>query len=140
VQKGLALDEAGLANFRAEFFGGDRLDTELLAFVRRLHRRYQTAIISNAMDDLLEVITHQYPLTGAFDLIVGSAYQKVMKPAPEIFLWTLAQLGREANEAVFIDDFAHNIAGARAVGMAAIHYQSGIDLAAELAMLGVDVS
>jgi putative hydrolase of the HAD superfamily len=139
VQAELGLDEAGLATFRAEFFGGDRLDTELLAFVRRLHTRYQTAIISNAMDDLLEVITHQYPLADAFDLIVGSAYQKVMKPAPEIFLWTLAQLGREPDEAVFIDDFAHNIAGARAVGMAAIQYQPGVDLAAELAGLGVQV-
>lgn len=133
----LGLDEAGLATFRAEFFGGDRLDNELVAYIRRLHHHYQTAIISNAMDDLLEVITHQYPLADAFDLIVGSAYQKVMKPAPEIFLWTLAQLGREPNEAVFIDDFAHNIAGARAVGMAAIHYQPGINLVAELEALGV---
>lgn len=137
VQQELALDEAGLQAFRAEFFGGDCLDTELLEFVRQLHTRYQTAIISNAMDDLLENITQLYPLADAFDLIVGSAYQKVMKPAPEIFLWTLAQLGREAAEAVFIDDFAHNIEGARAVGMAAIHYQPGVDLVAELAALGV---
>ena len=139
VQEELKLDAAGLTAFRTEFFGGDRLDTELLALVRRLHGKYQTAIISNAMDDLLEIITHQYPLADAFDLIVGSAYQKVMKPAPEIFLWTLAQLGREANEAVFIDDFAHNIEGARAVGLAAIHYRAGMDLAAELSALGVQI-
>jgi HAD superfamily hydrolase (TIGR01509 family) len=135
----LGLDEAGLAAFRTEFFGGDQLDTDLLAFVRKLHTRYQTAIISNAMDDLLEVITHQYPLADAFDLIVGSAYRKVMKPAPEIFLWTLEQLGREPLEAVFIDDFPHNVEGARAVGMAAIHYQPGTNLEAELAALGVVV-
>jgi putative hydrolase of the HAD superfamily len=136
----LGLDETALAAFRTDFFGGDRLNNELLALVRRLHRHYQTAIISNAMDNLLEVITHQYPLADAFDLIVGSAYQKVMKPAPEIFLWTLAQLGREPHEAVFIDDFAHNIAGARAVGMATIHYQPGVDVATELAKLGVSES
>lgn len=140
VQQELGLDEAGLAAFRTEFFGGDQLDVEMVQLVRRLRGKYQTAIISNAMDDLLEVITHNYPLADAFDLIVGSAYQGVMKPAPEIFLYTLAQLGREPHEAVFIDDFAHNIAGARAVGMAAIHYQQGVDLAAELAVLGVDVS
>lgn len=139
VREALQLDDEGLAAFRREFFGGDRLDTELVEFVRRLRPRYQTAIISNAMDDLLEVITHTYPLADAFDLIVGSAYQKVMKPAPEIFLATLARLGRAAHEAVFIDDFAHNIAGARAVGMAAIHYQPGVDLPAELAALGVSV-
>lgn len=139
VQEELALDAEGLAAFRNEFFGGDRLDHGMVDLVRRLRKKYQTAIISNAMDDLLEVVTDRYPLADAFDLIVGSAYQKTMKPAPEIFLWTLAQLGREPQEAVFIDDFAHNIAGARAVGMAAIHYQPGIDLVAELAALGVTV-
>ena len=138
VREALQLDDEGLAAFRRDFFGGDRLDTALVEFVRRLRFRYQTAIISNAMDDLLDVITHTYPLADAFDLIVGSADQKVMKPAPEIFLTTLARLGREAQEAVFIDDFAHNIAGARAVGMAAIHYQPGVDLPAELAALGVE--
>jgi HAD superfamily hydrolase (TIGR01509 family) len=139
VAQELALDEAGLATFRDEFFAGDRLDLDLLTLVRRLHTHYQTAIISNAMDDLLDVVTHRYPMADAFDLIVGSATQKVMKPAPEIFLWTLAQLERQPEEAVFIDDFAHNIAGARAVGMAAIHYQPGIDLSAELEKLGVQV-
>ena len=137
VQQELGLDAAGVAAFRAEFFGGDHLDVAMVEMVRQLRPRYQTAIISNAMDDLLENITELYPLADAFDLVVGSAYQKVMKPAPEIFLYTLGQLGREPQEAVFIDDFAHNIAGARAVGMAAIHYQSGMDLAAELAKLGV---
>jgi HAD superfamily hydrolase (TIGR01509 family) len=126
-----------LARFRQEFFGGDRLDTALVEFVRQLRPAYQTAIISNAMDDLLDTITHHYPLADAFDFVVGSAYQKVMKPAPQIFEWTLAQLGRAPHEAVFIDDSAHNIAGARSVGMATVHYQPGVDLVAELAALGV---
>lgn len=137
VQRELGLDVDGLAQFRAAFYGGDRLDEALVAFVRSLRPRYQTAIISNAMDDLLEMVTQHYPMADAFDLIVGSAYQRVMKPAPEIFLHTLAELGRAPEEAVFIDDFAHNVEGARAVGMAAIHFVPGIDLVAELAALGV---
>jgi HAD superfamily hydrolase (TIGR01509 family) len=137
VQTELGLDAAGVVEFRRAFFGGDRLDTEMVDLIRRLRPRYQTAIISNAMDDLLEVITHRYPMADAFDLVVGSAYEKVMKPAPEIFARTLAQLGRAPEEAVFIDDFAHNVEGARQVGMAAIHYRAGMDLAAALAELGV---
>jgi FMN phosphatase YigB (HAD superfamily) len=62
-----------------------------------------------------------------------------MNHAPEIFLWTMAQMGRQPKEALFIDEFANNVAGARAVGMAAIHYQPGIDLSAELEKLGVQV-
>lgn len=133
----LKLDEEGLAEFRQAFFAGDRLDTTLVEMIRSLRPRYQTAIISNAMDDLLETVTYRYPMADAFDLIVGSAYERVMKPDPAIFLRTLERLGRAPQEAVFIDDFAHNIEGARAVGMAAIHYTPGVDLQAELARLGV---
>lgn len=138
VQTELGLDDQGLADFRQAFFAGDRLDTALVNHIRSLRPRYQTAIISNAMDDLLDVVTRRYPMADAFDLIVGSAYAKVMKPAPAIFLRTLEQLGRAPDEAVFVDDFAHNIAGAHAVGMAGIHYSPGMDLIAELAKLGVE--
>jgi len=137
VQAELKLDDAGLEAFRRDFYGGDRLDTALVDYIRQLRRTYQTAIISNAMDDLHDFVQVRYPMADAFDLIVGSAYEKVMKPAPVIFERTLERLGRAAQEAVFIDDFAYNIDGARAVGMAAIHYQPGIDLVAELAALGV---
>ncbi len=137
VQRQLGLDAAGLAAFRRDFFAGDVLDQALVDLVRRLRGRYQTAIISNAQDDLLETVTVRYPLADAFDLIVGSAYEHVMKPDAAIFTRTLARLGRAPHEAVFIDDFAHNIAGAQAVGMAAIHYTPGRDVAAALAALGV---
>ncbi len=131
------LDEAGLVRFQQEFFGGDRLNRPLLELVHALHGRYQTAIISNFMDNLTEVITDRFPIAPAFDLIVGSAYEGVMKPDAEIFTRALARLGAQPAEAVFVDDFAHNIEGARAVGLQAIHYTPTTDVAAELAKLGV---
>ncbi len=137
VQTQLGLDEAGLADFRREFFGGDRLDTALVDYVRALRPRYRTAIISNAMDNLQASLSTEYPLADAFDLIVGSAYERVMKPDAAIYTCTLARLGCAADEAVFVDDFARNIAGARAVGMHALHYTAGMDVPAELAKLGV---
>lgn len=140
LQAHFGLDDAAIAAFRRQFWGGDRLNAPLLALVRSLRPRYQTAIISNAMDDLLPTLTDAYPMVDAFDLIVGSAYEGVMKPAPEIFLRTLTRLGRQPEEAIFIDDFAHNVAGAQAVGMAAIHYYPGLDVAAALAAHGVVVA
>lgn len=137
IQAHFGFDDGEVETFRQEFWGGDRLNTPLLRLVRALRPRYQTAIISNAMDDLLHTLTVAYPMADAFDLIVGSAYERVMKPAPEIFLRTLARLGRQPAEALFIDDFAHNVAGARAVGMAAIHYTPALDVAAALAEHGV---
>jgi putative hydrolase of the HAD superfamily len=137
IQARFRFDDGEVETFRREFWGGDRLNAPLLNLVQRLRSRYQTAIISNAMDDLLHTLTVIYPMADAFDLIVGSAYERVMKPAPEIFLRTLARLGRQPAEAIFIDDFAHNVDGARAVGMAAIHYTPDLDVAAALAAYGV---
>jgi epoxide hydrolase-like predicted phosphatase len=137
LKKHLQLDDAGLTEFRREFFGGDRLDTGLVDYVRSLRSRYQTAIISNASDDLLDTLTTTYPIADAFDLIVGSAYEGVMKPDAVIFERTLKRLGRQPGETVFIDDFSHNVEGARAVGMHALHYKSGTDLVMALAKLGV---
>ena len=139
VQQELQLDDAELRRFQSEFWGGDRVDHELITFIRTLRPRYQTAIISNATDNLTEVVARLDPDGNAFDLVVGSAYEKVMKPDPRIFERTLARLGRQPDEAIFIDDFAHNIVGAQAVGMHGLHFLPGIDLPAALAQWGVVV-
>jgi len=137
VGQQLKLDTVSLASFRESFWAGDVLDVALVNFIRSLQPRYQTAVISNATDGLRRSLTHQFAIADAFDLIVTSAEEKVMKPDAEIFLRTLARLGRAPEEAVFVDDFAHNIQAAQAVGLHTIHFQAGTDVPAELAKLGV---
>lgn len=137
VGQRLNLDPAALNAFRQGFWAGDVLDVGLVDFVRGLRPFYQTAIISNATDNLRHALNHKYPMADAFDLIVCSAEEKVMKPDPRIYQRTLARLGREAEETVFIDDFQHNIEAARHLGMHAIHFQPGVDVPGELARLGV---
>lgn len=132
---GLSADD--LLQFRQEFWYGDQLDTGLIAYIHRLRPSYQTAIISNAMDGTRQVLNEINPIADAFDLIVISAEEKVMKPDPAIFLRTLERLGRRPEEAVFIDDFIQNVTAAREVGMAAIHFTADSDLSAALAQLGV---
>jgi len=51
-----------------------------------------------------------------FDLIVLSGEERVTKPDREIFDILLARAGRSAEECLFIDDSATNIAGAEALG------------------------
>lgn len=137
LQTHLALSDERLTDFQRQFWAGDRMDVELVDFVRRLRGRYITAIISNAQGNLPALLTDTYPMADAFDLIVYSAAEGVMKPDPVIFLRTLERLGCAPHEAVFIDDFAHNVEGARAVGMSAIHYRVGMDLRTVLEELGV---
>lgn len=136
VGRYLELDDE-IEDFHQAFWAGDVLDSELISFIRALRPSYQTAIISNATDGLRKSLRDQHQITDAFDLIVGSAEEKVMKPNDKIFWITLDRLGRQPAESVFIDDFAHNIQAAQDLGMATIHFQPGIDIPFELAKLGV---
>jgi epoxide hydrolase-like predicted phosphatase len=131
---GLPADE--LQAFRRDFWRGDVLDEELVQLIRRLHGRYQTAIISNANDRLRHVL-QKMGIADAFDLIVVSAEEQMMKPDPALYQTALERLGRQPAEAVFIDDFAHNIAAAHSLGMHTIHFKPDTDVEAELAKLGI---
>lgn len=122
--------------FRRDFWRGDAVDPSLVAIIRSLRPRYQTAIISNASDALFDTL-ERYGLREEFDLVVGSAYEGVMKPDPRIYRHTLQRLSCAAEEAVFIDDSLPNITAAEALGMKAIYYIPGLDLSRELALLGV---
>jgi HAD superfamily hydrolase (TIGR01509 family) len=135
VGEHLALGDE-LEAFRHDFWRGDRVDESLVSLIRRLRSRYQTAVISNATDALRTTLAG-YGLLDEFDLIVGSAYEGMMKPNPAIYERALVRLGRPAEEAVFIDDAPANIVGAAAVGLRAIHFTPAVDLAAELQRLGV---
>jgi len=126
-----------LESFRAGFWAGDQLDQDLISFIRSLRPSYQTAIISNATDGLRESLNHKFRIADAFDVIIGSAEAKVMKPDHAIYQLALHRLDLQPDETVFIDDFAHNIAAAKQVGMATIHFTSDINVPAELAKLGV---
>jgi 2-haloacid dehalogenase len=69
--------------------------------------------------------------------ILVSGVERLVKPDPEIYRRLAARNGFALEDAVFIDDNAANVAGARAVGMQAIRFTSPGELAAELRGLGV---
>lgn len=133
----LELTQDELVSFRNAFWAGDRLDHEIVDYIRELQAAgYQTAIISNATDNLRRQL-EQFDITAAFDLIVCSAEEKVMKPDLDIYRRTLRRLGRAPDEAVFIDDSKPNVDAARTLGIHAIHFHEGIDMRQALAQLGV---
>lgn len=138
IGRRLALEGETLRAFRRDFWAGDVLDAELVAYIRSLRPVYQTAIISNATDNLRHALADVFNIAGAFDVIVGSAEEKVMKPDPAIYHRALERLGRESEESVFIDDRPENVAGAHALGMHAVHFRAGMDVPAALARLDVE--
>lgn len=129
---GLPYDTATRRALEKEFFGGDSLDEELLAYIDGLHRRYKTGIISNALSDTRSLAVEQWGFGPIFDVMVFSAEEGIMKPDRRIFEIALERLGVHAGAAVFIDDFTHNVEGALAVGMKAIQFRSRAQVIADL--------
>ena len=126
----LRRDEIGYAQMA--FFGGDVLDVELVAYIRKLRESYRVALLSNYSTILREELLDKWKIADLFDPIVLSADVGLMKPNPDIYLHILERMGLEASETVFIDDFLHNIQGARSVGMHGIVFQSRSQLIQEL--------
>jgi putative hydrolase of the HAD superfamily len=139
VARALKLDPAQLDECRRDFWSGDKLDVDLIALIQSLRPRYQTAILSNAWNDARENFTRLFGLDQAFDHLIISAEVGLTKPDPRVYRLAAQRLGVEPSEAVFVDDFVENVEGARAVGMHALHYQPGLDVAAALAQLGVEL-
>ncbi len=122
----LGLDEAALAEFRHDYFSGDRLDEEMVHFVRGLRPRHKTALLSNASPRLMQTL-ERLGVTDAFDVIVVSGLVGVQKPDPAIYRILLKRLALPPDQTLFVDDFIENIKAARALGMHTLHFQPGVD-------------
>jgi epoxide hydrolase-like predicted phosphatase len=139
VGQRLGLNAEELAEFRQAFWAGDRLDEELVALIHYLHGAgYRTALLSNAPVDLHQQL-EQLGIADAFDVIVASGCEGLMKPDPAIFELTLARMGVAAEEAAFVDDFRMNVAAAQQVGLHATRFRGLSPLRKWLQELGVSV-
>jgi epoxide hydrolase-like predicted phosphatase len=112
-----------MQDFSTEFWKGDHIDASLVDYIRSLRSRYKTGLLSNAFSDLRGIITQGWHIDDAFDVMIISAEEGLAKPDPRIYLLALERLGVEPSEAIFIDDFLHNVEGARLVGLQAVHFQ-----------------
>jgi putative hydrolase of the HAD superfamily len=123
--------------FLNEFFSGDKFDEELGRHIRRWHRCYKTALLSNAGDSLAVHVRDRLGLGDAFDEIIISALVGSAKPDPAIFRLALERLQVAPPEAIFVDDMLPNVQAAAALGIHAIQFTTREALLAELnALLG----
>ena len=122
VTRRLHLPESETQAIHEEFFAGDVIDLHLLDFMRALRKQYKVGLISNAWSGLRPWIISK-KFEDVFDAMTISAEVGVMKPDARIYRIALEKLGVAPAESVFLDDFPENVAGARAVGMQAIHFK-----------------
>lgn len=94
--------------------------------------------ITNFAAETWPLALEVHPRLGqVFRDVVVSGYERMLKPAPEIYRLLLARNGLEAGDCLFIDDNAANAEGARAVGMQAHHFTTPDELHADLARRGL---
>jgi epoxide hydrolase-like predicted phosphatase len=134
VMKRLKRPYEEIASIRNEFFAGDIIDREILAFLRSLRGTYITGLISNAWSDLRDYMTRE-KMIDAFDHIIISAEVGVTKPEAKIFQIALDKAGVSPNEAVFVDDFYVNIEGCERVGIKGIHFKDAQSALSQLKIL-----
>lgn len=132
IAETLQISEAEIPAFQASFWGGDRLETEIVEQIRHLKQHYRTALLSNAWSDLREYLVNGLKIADAFDQMVISAEVGLIKPDPRIYHLVLERLQVPAQAAIFLDDFIQNVEGARSVGLTAIHFRSADQALAEL--------
>ncbi len=118
--------------FLDEFFASDRIDEQLVDYIRVLRKKYKTALLSNSADDLRQKISEKWHIQDAFDLLIISAEVGAAKPDPRIFRFTLDQLGIPAGETIFVDDFQRNVDAAAEMGIHAIRFISPQQICEEL--------
>ncbi len=122
IRKTLGVSKKELPQVPLEFWGGDALDEDLINYLRDLRPHYKTALLSNAWDDLRQMIEEIWKIADAFDQILISAEVGLVKPDRLIYERIIADLGVKPAEAVFVDDFPQNVEAAKAAGLEAIHF------------------
>ncbi|MDB5708570.1 MAG: family phosphatase [Sphingomonas bacterium] len=94
--------------------------------------------ITNFSGEFFPPFRVKYPaMFDRFRDIVVSGDEKLMKPDAAIYRLALDRFGLKAEEAVFVDDNADNVAGAAALGIHAIRFTDEPALRAELKTLGM---
>jgi len=111
--------------FEDQFWAGDQVDVDLIKYIRELRPEYKTGLLSNAWSDMRELIDGYLPhCLDVFDASIFSYEVGLVKPDARFYQAILDQMGVEASQAIFIDDFAINIEGALAAGLNAIQFET----------------
>ena len=121
-QLGRTIDMSG---FGERYFAHLKPNEPMIGYMRELRARgYKMAICTNNVREWEQRWRAMLPVDEIFDVVVDSAFVGTRKPEPRIYQLTLDALGVDAGSALLIDDIEDNCAGARALGINAVWFQS----------------
>jgi len=91
--------------------------------------------LTNWSHETFPIARPRFPFFEWFDGIVVSGEIGLIKPDARIYQHLLERFGLQAEDCVFIDDSAANVAGAEVVGITGLHFQSPEKLRRDLSGL-----
>ena len=112
-------------------------DTERILYNWVHDRGLDIFILSNYSADGFMYIKGKYDFFRKMRGYVVSAFEKCVKPQPEIYRILLQRYDLRPEETVFIDDMPENVEGARSVGIEGIVFRDAMQAKEELQKLGV---
>jgi putative hydrolase of the HAD superfamily len=135
-QCGLSADEAETLFFNIK--DSLTLIPQTVSLIERLTAAgYRIFALSDNVHELVAYLKQRYDFWRWFEGAVISADTGYLKPEPEIYQHLLAKHKLQADETLFLDDVAGNVAGAQAVGIHALQFTLTSKAEAEMRTMGL---
>jgi putative hydrolase of the HAD superfamily len=132
--------EPEMHGFKEIYFDALEPNEPMIELMRSLRDRgLRMALLTNNVREWEPLWRSMLPVDEIFELVVDSAFVGMRKPDREIYELTLERT-RELpgagdlapGECLFVDDVEVNVAAARALGLAAVHFRSNEQAIAEI--------
>ncbi len=123
-----------IESFRRRYYADERINRDVLDLIRKLSGKYKLAVCSNSPPGLSEWLA-DWEIDHFFEAVFCSGDEGVAKPDSEAYRITLARLGVDPSEAVFVDDAPENVDAAANIGLKAILFTNGPALETKLSEL-----
>ena len=111
--------------------------TDMFPLVSRIAETHRIALVSNTSEPHWNSAKRFLPFSAELDPVIVSYAANSMKPEPAFYDQLLIHSGVPAENILFVDDLAENIAAAEATGMVGHIFKSQPGLETALAELGV---
>ncbi len=125
--------EPAVKQFSANWMSMFHSIPDTVSLLQTLHEKgYALYALSNFIRESFQVVRPQFPFFKYFSGMVLSFELGFVKPEKEIYEHLLTAYNLDPAQSIFIDDLPKNIAGASALGMHTIQFQSSLQLRNEL--------
>ena len=130
----LSMDYTDFCRAWSSIFYGQLIPDDMVA---ALAARYRLLLLSNTNAIHFRMIQENYPVLRHFHGFVLSYEVRAMKPDARIYQAAIDLARCPAEECFFADDIEQNVAGAKAVGMDAVRFESLAQLEREFKSRGI---